>query len=109
MYRVLEMVRRRRSHRRRKTRKHKINWNKIRWGSLTEWLLRHRTQIVRRYGEQPFTKRGTINNRLLRRMKNDPEFLKEVSGTHYKDIEEKINFKLNVLNHKKKKKHRRNR
>ena len=77
-------------------RKNRIKWGKIRWGSLTRWLLKHRNAIRRKYGD-PFTKDGEINDRVLRRLYNDEEFLKKLAGSHWKRIKRKIQFKLNVL------------
>ena len=88
--------RRHRPHRKRHARRKKINWSKIRWGTLTAWLLRHRQAIKRRYGD-PFTRNGEINDRVLRKLYNDPQFLKKLSKTHYKRIRRKIQFKLYVL------------
>jgi len=82
---------------RRKTRgRRRINWSRIKWGTLTEWLLRHRDAIRRRYGD-PFTKTGEINDRVLRRIYNDERFLKKEAGSHWRKIKKKIQFKLNVL------------
>ena len=87
-------TRRHRPKTRRRT--HRINWNKIRWGSLTRWLKKHRKAIERKYGD-PFTKNGEINDRVLRKLYRDKAFLKKLSGSHYKRIRRKIQFKLYVL------------
>ena len=73
-----------------------IKWRKIRWGSLTRWLKKHRAAIARRYGD-PFTRTGEINDNVLRKLKNDKEFLRKLAGPHWKKILRKILFKLNVL------------
>jgi len=78
-------------------RRRRINWKKkIRWGTLTAWLKRHRRAIKRKYGD-PFTRTGEINDHVLRKLKNDKEFLKKLAGPHWKKILRKIIFKLNVL------------
>ena len=94
------MGRRKKKSRKKKSRG-KIDWSKIRWGSLTKWLMKHRSRIKRKYGD-PFTvsKRTgkvEINDRVLRKLYKDEEFLKELSGSHYKRIKKKIQFKLYVL------------
>ena len=76
----------------------RIDWDKIRWGSLTEWLLRHREEIRERYGKDPFTKTGEINDNVLRRLYRDKEFLRELAGSHADTVWHKIHFKLHVLN-----------
>ena len=79
-------------------RKSKIDWNRIKWGSLTRWLKAHEKEIRRRYGKSPFTRKGTINDKLLRSLYRDERFLKRLAGSHYKRIKRKIHFKLRVLN-----------
>ncbi|BBC20957.1 hypothetical protein [Aeropyrum globular virus 1] len=74
----------------------RIDWSRIRWGSLTRWLLKHRQAIKRRYGD-PFTKTGEINDRVLRKLYKDEEFLKRLAGSHWRRIKRKIQFKLYVL------------
>ena len=81
--------------RRRKSRG--INWGKIKWGSLARWLKRHEKDIRRHFGKSPFTKTGEINDNVLRRIYRDVDFLKRVSGSHWKRIRKKIQFKLYVL------------
>lgn len=76
--------------------KGKIKWDKIRWGTLTKWLMKHRSDIKRKYGD-PFTKSGEINDKVLRQLYKDEEFLKKMSGSQWKRIKRKIHFKLNVL------------
>ena len=77
-------------------RKKKINWKKIRWGTLTAWLKKHRAAIRQRYGD-PFTRRGEINDRVLRKLYKDKRFLRKLAKSHAKRIEKKIQFKLYVL------------
>ena len=74
----------------------KIDWSRIRWGSLTRWLLRHRQEIRRKYGD-PFTRDGEINDNVLRKLYKDEDFLKKLAGSHWKRIKRKIHFKLHVL------------
>ncbi|MEM4619991.1 MAG: hypothetical protein QW607_07230 [Desulfurococcaceae archaeon] len=76
--------------------KGRIKWDKIRWGTLTAWLKKHRSSIKRKYGD-PFTKDGEINDKVLRQLYKDEEFLKKLSGSQWKRIKRKIHFKLNVL------------
>ena len=80
--------------------KKRINWKKIKWGSLTKWLKRHRSAIKRKYGD-PFVTRGgkvvEINDRVLRKLYKDKEFLKKLAGNAWKKIWRKIHFKIHVL------------
>lgn len=75
----------------------KINWRKIKWGTLEEWLKKHQGEIEKRYHMKPFTKDGKMNEKLLRKMYKDTNFLKQVSGSHYKRIKRKIQFRLYVI------------
>jgi len=86
---------------RKKKIKKKINWKGIRWGSLTRWLKKHRAKIKRRYGEDPFvTRKGKIveiNDKVLRKLYKDVDFIKELARSHWKRIRRKIQFKIYVL------------
>ena len=77
--------------------KKRIDFSKLRWNSLKRWLKKHRRSIIAKYHEDPFTKTGEINDRVLRRLQKDENYVKKLSGTHYKRILKKIRFKLNVL------------
>lgn len=74
-----------------------VDWDRVRWGSLTEWLEKHRAAIRRATGSDPFTARGTMNTRVLRRLAEDEDLLRRLAGTHYRRIKRKILFRLNVL------------
>jgi dephospho-CoA kinase len=65
-------------------------------GSLRRWLKKHEKRIERRYGESPFTKDGKVNVRVLRRLKRDKEFLKELSGAKHRLIQRKINLAITL-------------
>ena len=65
-------------------------------GSLKAWLKKHARKIERRYGESPFTKDGKVNVRVLRRLKRDKEFLKEISGSRWRLIHRKINLAITL-------------
>jgi hypothetical protein len=65
-------------------------------GSLRRWLKKHEKRIERRYGESPFTKDGKIRVSVLRRLKRDKEFLKEISGARYRLIQRKINLAITL-------------
>jgi len=74
-----------------------IRWNKIKWGTLTLWLKKHRQAIKSRYGMDPFTKKGEINDRVLRKLYRDDEFLRKKAKSRWRTIKRKIHFKLYVL------------
>jgi hypothetical protein len=65
-------------------------------GSLKAWLKKHAKRIERRYGESPFTKDGRINTRVLRRLKRDKGFLKELSRARWRLIHQKINLAITL-------------
>jgi hypothetical protein len=65
-------------------------------GSLRRWLKKHEKRIERRYGESPFTKDGKVRMSVLRRLKRDKEFLKELSGARYRLIQRKINLAITL-------------
>jgi hypothetical protein len=65
-------------------------------GSLRRWLKKHEKRIERRYGESPFTKDGKVRMSVLRRLKRDKEFLKELSGARYRLIHKKINLAITL-------------
>ncbi len=65
-------------------------------GSLRKWLKKHEKRIERRYGVSPFTKDGKIRMSVLRRLKRDKEFLKELSGARYRLIQQKINLAITL-------------
>ena len=94
------MSRKKKSRKKSKGKRKRIDWSKIRWGTLTKWCYRHRSEIKRKYGD-PFrvnrNGRVELNDRVLRKLVKDEEFLKKLSGTHWKRIKKKIQFKLNVL------------
>ncbi|MEM4976731.1 MAG: hypothetical protein QXT64_05355 [Desulfurococcaceae archaeon] len=75
----------------------RVDWGSIRWGTLTKWLKKHESKIKRRYGESPFTRSGEINDRVLRKLYNDEEFLKRLSKSRWRSVWRKIHFKLHVL------------
>ena len=77
--------------------KKRVDWERIRWGTLTKWLKRNRAAIRRRYGEDPFTKRGTMNARVLRRLARDDAFLRRRAGSAAPRVKRKILFRLHVL------------
>ncbi len=85
--------------RKKQAKRNKTNWNKIKWGSLTNWLKRHRKEIEKITGSDPFiVKDGKIveiNDRTLRKL-NNPETLQKITP-QWKRILKKIRFKLNVL------------
>jgi hypothetical protein len=65
-------------------------------GSLKAWLKKHAKRIERRYGESPFTKDGRINTRVLRRLKRDKGFLKELSRARWRLIHQKVNLAITL-------------
>jgi hypothetical protein len=65
-------------------------------GSLKAWLKKHEKRIERRLGESPFTKDGKIRMSVLRRLKRDKEFLKELSGAKHRLIQRKINLAITL-------------
>ena len=65
-------------------------------GSLRAWLKKHAKRIERRYGESPFTKDGKVRMSVLRKLKRDKEFLKELSGSRYRLIYRKINLAITL-------------
>ena len=77
---------------------------KVRWiqkaikrpGSLRRWLKKHEKKIERRYGKSPFTKDGKIRVSVLRRLKRDKEFLKELARSRYRLIQQKINLAVTL-------------
>jgi len=75
----------------------RVDWGSIRWGTLTRWLKKYEGKIKRRYGESPFTRSGEINDRVLRKLYKDENFLRRLSGPHWRRIRRKIGFKLHVL------------
>ena len=87
--------------REKQAKRNKINWNKIKWGTLTNWLKRHREEIIKLTGQDPFVvdkkigKIVEINDRTLRKL-NDPKTLQKITP-QWKKILKKIRFKLNVL------------
>jgi dephospho-CoA kinase len=65
-------------------------------GSLRAWLKKNARKIERRYGESPFTKDGKINARVLRRLRSDKEFLKDLAGSRWRLIHRKINLAITL-------------
>jgi len=65
-------------------------------GSLRAWLKKHAKRIERRYGVSPFTKDGKIRVSVLRRLKRDKEFLKELARSRYRLIQQKINLAITL-------------
>jgi len=45
----------------------------------------------------PFTKKGEINDRVLRKLYRDDEFLRKKAKSRWRTIKRKIHFKLYVL------------
>ena len=65
-------------------------------GSLKSWLKRHRKEIKHHYGTDPLTKDGKVKVTVLRKLKNDRGFVKELSGSHADTIERKINAAITL-------------
>ncbi len=65
-------------------------------GSLRRWLKKHEKRIERRYGVSPFTRDGKIRVSVLRRLKRDKEFVKELSGARHRLIQQKINLAITL-------------
>jgi hypothetical protein len=65
-------------------------------GSLRRWLKKHEKRIERRYGVSPFTRDGRIRMSVLRRLKRDKEFLKDLAGSKYRLIHKKINLAVTL-------------
>jgi hypothetical protein len=65
-------------------------------GSLKAWLKKHAKKIERRYGESPFTRDGKIKVSVLRKLKRDKGFLKELSGARWRLIHKKINLAMTL-------------
>ncbi len=65
-------------------------------GSLRAWLKKHEPKIKRRYGVSPFTKDGKIRMSVLRRLKRDKEFLKDLAGAKHRLIQRKINLAITL-------------
>lgn len=59
-------------------------------GSLRRWAKKHRQEIKEVTGEDPFTKEGKLNKRVLRKLKNNNEALRKISGSHWKKMKKKI-------------------
>ena len=59
-------------------------------GSLRAWLERHREEIKKYVGEDPFTKRGTIRKSVLVKLKKRKDVLKKIAGSHWRTIHRKI-------------------
>ena len=53
-------------------------------------------KIKKKCGD-PFTKKGEINDHVLKCLERNPEYVRKLAGTHYKRILKKIRFKLNIL------------
>ena len=81
----------------RRAAKRLIRWRRIKWGSLTRWLKRHRSEIRRLTGHDPFTRSGEINDNTLRILRGHPEYVKKIAKSHWRKIMRKIVFKLRVL------------
>jgi dephospho-CoA kinase len=82
--------------RRRTTARYWIQQAIKRPGSLRRWLKKNEKRIERRYGESPFAKDGKIKVRVLRKLRRDKEFLKELSGARYRLIQRKINLAITL-------------
>jgi len=65
-------------------------------GSLKAWLKKNAKKIKRRLGESPFTKDGKINTRVLHRLKQDKELLKDLAGSRWRSIHRKINLAVTL-------------
>jgi hypothetical protein len=65
-------------------------------GSLRAWLKKNEKRIEKRYGERPFTRDGRINARVLRRLRSDKEFLKDLAGSRWRLIHRKINLAITL-------------
>jgi len=65
-------------------------------GSLKRWLKKNEKRIERRYGVSPFTKDGKIRLSVLRKLKRDKEFLKDLAGARYRLIQRKINLAITL-------------
>ena len=65
-------------------------------GSLKRWLKKNEKRIERRYGESPFTRDGRIRVSVLRRLKHDKEFLKDLAGSRWRLIHRKINLAVTL-------------
>ena len=65
-------------------------------GTLKAWLKKHARKIARRYGESPFKRDGTIKVTVLRKLKNDDEFLKKIARSRYKLIKRKISLAITL-------------
>jgi len=66
-----------------------------RWpGSLKWWFVTHAREIVDRYGEPPYTKRGTYRLSVLRKLSKDVGFLKKLSGPKWRIVKSKIDTAL---------------
>ena len=59
-------------------------------------MKKHAKRIGRRYGESPFTRDGKVNTRVLRRLKRDKEFLKDLAGARWRLIHRKINLAVTL-------------
>ena len=82
--------------RRRTTARYWIQHAIKRPGSLRRWLKKNEKRIERRYGESPFAKDGKIKVRILRKLRRDKEFLKELSGARYRLIQRKVNLAITL-------------
>jgi len=65
-------------------------------GSLRKWLKKHEKKIERRYGVSPFTRDGKIRLSVLRRLRRDKEFVKELAGARHRLIQQKINLAITL-------------
>ena len=63
---------------------------------MRAWCKRHERELERLTGMRVFTKRGTINVNLLRRLHSDKELLRKVAGPRWRKIWQKVHFALNV-------------
>ena len=65
-------------------------------GSLKNWMLRHRAEIKRLTGYDPFTRDGDIRMAVLKKLKNDKQLLKRLAGSHATTILRKINLAITL-------------
>lgn len=67
-------------------------------GSLREWLYRHRREIRRLTGMDPFTRDGRINLRVLYWLHNKENIAKITSPAHVDRIWHKVHAAINLRN-----------
>jgi len=59
-------------------------------GALREWLERHRSEVKRLIGEDPFTEDGKIRMSALRKLKKRKDVLKKIAKSRWRTIHKRV-------------------